>query len=132
MLQRGDEPSATQKRDGSEDSKAAIDESPRDRNATDMACDESEWNHSSASDQTKRDDPFVADRIAVRAYEQNGEHKVGKSKPVRSIRQERKARICFRESAMHEHDPGQQMSGFSDSLHGRGLEDRQRPMQLGL
>ena len=57
--------------------KAAINELPWDGNTADMTGDKSEGNHSRACNQTKRDDPFVAYRIAVRSDEQNSEHKVG-------------------------------------------------------
>jgi hypothetical protein len=121
LLECGDKLSATHERNRAEDAKAAINESPWDRNAADMTRDESKRNHSSAGNQTKRDDPFVAYRIAVWADEQNSEHKVGKGQPVRPICEEWILCICCGESMVHASDPRQQMGGFSDSSYGRGL-----------
>ena len=97
-----------------------------------MTGDKGKRNHSSAGNQSKRDDPFVAYRIAVRSDEQDSEHKVGEGQPVRPIREEWILCICCGESMVHASDPGQQMGGFSDSSYGRGLENRQDPMQFGL
>jgi hypothetical protein len=48
LLECGDKLSATHERNRSEDAKAAIDESPWDRNAADMTRDESKRNYSAA------------------------------------------------------------------------------------
>src|ERR1700722_11372900 len=97
-----------------------------------MTRDKSERDHSSAGNQTKRDDPLVPYGIAVRSDEQNSEHKVGKSQPVRPICEEWILCICLGERMMNASDPGQQKSGFSDSSYWRSLENRQHPMQFGL
>jgi hypothetical protein len=132
LLECGDKLSATHERNRSEDAKAAINESPWGRNAADMTRDKSKRNHSSAGNQTKRDDPFVAYRVGIRADEQNSEYKVGKNQPVRPICEEWILCICCGESMVHARNPGQQMGRFSDSSYRQGPENKQHPMQFGL
>ena len=78
-----------------EDSETAVDKPPNDGQASNLTRYESQRNDSSAGNQAKRDDPLVAYRIPVRSDEQNGEHKVGKGQPVRSICEEWILRICI-------------------------------------
>ena len=81
LLECKDVPPAEQKRNSAEDSETAIDTSPRDRNATNMSCDERQWNHSSTSDEPEGDHPLVTDRIAIPAEERNGDDEMSKREP---------------------------------------------------
>ncbi len=69
VLKRADQPIATPQRNGPEDAEAAIDESPRDRDTPHVTCNECERDHSCASDQAKRNNLPVANRVAVGADE---------------------------------------------------------------
>jgi len=55
---------ADEQGDSSEDAEATVDESPGERDATELAGDEGEGYYGDAGDDTELDDPLVADGIA--------------------------------------------------------------------
>jgi hypothetical protein len=64
LLQALDAVEADEKWDGSEDSEAAVDETPGERNASEWPSDEGEGNDRDAGDYAKLEDPLVADGVA--------------------------------------------------------------------
>jgi hypothetical protein len=84
-LQVFDSVETDEKRDGSEDAKAAVDETPAQGDASELARDKGEGNDCDAGDDAELEDPLVADGIAPGAEEGNGKDKVREAKPVGSI-----------------------------------------------
>ncbi len=64
---------AEKKRHAAEDAEAAIDETPGERYSPDRSGDERERNDAGAGDESEIEEPAIADRIAVRADECDGE-----------------------------------------------------------
>jgi len=64
LFQSLDAVETDEKWDGSEDSKAAVDETPGERNASDRAGDEGEGNDCDAGDDAELENPLVADGVA--------------------------------------------------------------------
>jgi len=68
------------KEDGSADeSEAAVDEAPVERDAADGTGDEGKKEDADARDEAPRDDPLVADGVEVRADERDGDDDVGEA-----------------------------------------------------
>ena len=84
-LQVFDAIEADDKRDDSEDPEAAVDETPGQGDASELARDKGERNDCDAGDDAELEDPLVADGIAPGAEEGNGKDKVREAKPVGSI-----------------------------------------------
>jgi hypothetical protein len=84
-LQVFDSVEADEERDGPEDPEAAVDETPGQGDASELARDKGEQNDCDAGDDAELEDPFVADGIAPGAEEGNGKDKVREAKPVGSI-----------------------------------------------
>ena len=78
MFESEDGATAEQERNTAEDPEAAVDKSPREWYASDVASDKGQRRNSGAANQTKTDYPLIADRIEVRTNERNGNHQVSK------------------------------------------------------
>ena len=89
LLQALDTIEADEKRNGSEDTEAAVDETPGEGNASDGTGDQGERNDRDAGDQAELENPLVADGVAQRAEEGNGKDKVREGEPVGSVGEER-------------------------------------------
>lgn len=87
-LQVFDAVEADEKRDGPEYAEAAVDETPGQRDPSELAGDKGEGNDRDAGDDTELEDPFVADGIAQGAEERDGEDEVREAKPVGAIGEE--------------------------------------------
>ena len=101
LLEALDSVKADEKRDGSEDAEAAVDDAPKRRDAADRASDESEGNDGDAGDQAELEHPFVADWIVQRADECDSEKEVGEAEPVGSVGQERVVEVGVKESCVN-------------------------------
>lgn len=88
LLQALDAVEADEKGDGSEDSEAAVDETPGEGNAAKRAGEEGEGNDSDAGDDAELENPLVADGVAQWAEEGDGEDKVREGQPVGSVGKE--------------------------------------------
>jgi hypothetical protein len=75
-FKRTNRSTAEKERDTSEDSEAAIDKTPWERNATDSTGDKGKGDHSYAGDQPEGDNPFVAQWVDIWTYESNGNDQV--------------------------------------------------------
>jgi hypothetical protein len=71
-----------QKWHSSKDTKATVDETPRQRDATDLAGDECERNDSGAGYQAKSNDLLVAHWTYEGANERNGHHEMSEGNPI--------------------------------------------------
>ena len=76
---------ADEKRDGPEDPEAAVDETPGQGDASELARDKGKRNDRDAGDDAELEDPLVADGITPRAEECDGEDQVREGQPVGSI-----------------------------------------------
>ena len=64
LLEALDTVEADEKRDGTEDAEATVDQTPGEGNASELAGEEGEGNDGDAGDHAKLEDPLVADGIA--------------------------------------------------------------------
>lgn len=84
-LQVFDSVEADEERDGPEDPEAAVDKTPGQGDASELARDKGEGNDRDAGDDTELEHPLVADGVAYGAEESNGKDKVREAQPVGSI-----------------------------------------------
>src|SRR4026207_1929212 len=63
-------------------------------------------NDQQTGDHTKFYHPFISYRVPERTDEKNGQYKVGKSQPVKSVKQERILNGRFINAFMQSFDPG--------------------------
>lgn len=102
---------ADEKRDGSEDAEAAVDETPGEGNAADWAGDEGEGNDRDAGDDAELEDPLVADGVAQGAEEGDGEDKVREGQPVGSVGEEWVVHVVGLERRVNPVEPEGQVIG---------------------
>ena len=105
VLDEADFLQADEKRDRSEDAEAAVDETPGAWNAADWTCDEGERNDGGAGDDAELKYPFVADRVAPGANEDDRENEMGEGKPVSSVGEEGIALACVLKGVVNFGDP---------------------------
>ncbi len=115
-------PDADQERDAAKDSEAAIDEAPRNRNASDRSGDESERNDACTGNQAELDDPLVPYRVNIRTDERDGDDKVRKRQPIGAIRQEGITRVCLDQCGLDSFKPREQMNGLNEGEQGACAE----------
>jgi hypothetical protein len=96
---------ADEEGDGSEDTEAAIDETPGERDATELTSDECERDDGNAGDDAELDHPLVADGIAQRAEEGDGEDEVREGEPVCAVGEEGVAETGFLQCVVDLIDP---------------------------
>jgi len=109
-LDRKDGSPADHEWQSTEDAKATVDKTPRQRDATDLAGDERERNDAGAGNQAEGDNPLVADRIDVGTNECNGDGEMSEGKPVGAISEEGIERVRVAESVVDAFDPLKQAS----------------------
>jgi hypothetical protein len=123
LLEALDAVEADEKGDGSEDAEAAVDGTPEGRDAAEGAGDEGERNDGDASDHAELEHPFVADGIAQRAEEGDGQDEVGEGEPVGSVGEERVVEVGVKESGVNSCDPKDDRVGKD----GIGVEEGCQP-----
>ena len=96
---------ADEEGDGSEDAEAAVDETPGEWDVTELAGDESEGDDGDAGDDAELDYPLVADGIAQRAEEGDGEDEVREGEPVCAVGEEGVAETGLLQSVVDLIDP---------------------------
>lgn len=99
---------ADQEWQSTEDAKATVDKTPRQRDATDLAGDESKRDDSDAGNQAERDDPLVANRIDVGTNECYGDGEMSEGKPIGSVSKEGIERVRVVECIVYTFDPRKQ------------------------
>lgn len=119
---------ADEEGDGSEDTEAAIDETPWERDATELAGDECERDDGNAGDDAELDHPLVADGIAQRAEEGDSEDEVREGEPVGAVGEEGVAETGFLQGVMDLIDP----LDHGVWRDGIGIEQRREPRGFAL
>jgi hypothetical protein len=99
------EAEADEERDSSKDAEAAVDETPERRDAAERSGDEGEGKDAGAGDYAELKHPFVADRVAQWAEEDDGQDEVGEGEPVGSISEEGVAKAGVAEGVVDSCDP---------------------------
>lgn len=89
----------------SEQSKAAVDQSPLKRNAANGASDEGEREHTGAGDQSKLNDPLIANWIDQRTKEGDSKDQMGEGQPIGSIGEEWRTTALVIEGLVDMTDP---------------------------
>src|SRR5664279_3857987 len=107
-FKRKDGSPADQEWQSAEDSETAIDEAPRKWDSAKVAGDESKRDDSGTGNQTKGDDPLVANRIDVGANKHNCDDDVSEGEPIRAIGEEGIERVCIAECVVDTFDPREQ------------------------
>ena len=107
-FKRKDGSPADQEWQSAEDSKTAIDEAPRKWDSAKVAGDESKRDDSSTGNQTKGDDPLVANRIDVGANKRNCDDDVSEGEPIGAIGEEGIERVRIAECVVDTFDPREQ------------------------
>ena len=113
-LESMNRPDTDQERNSAEDAEAAIDEAPRHGDASDRSGDEGKRDHAGARDQTKLDNPLVADGVNIGTDERDGDDNVRERQPVGAVRQERVARVCGAECGFDSFKPREQTDGLDE------------------
>ena len=98
--------------DRTEGAKAAIDETPAERDAADWSGNEGEWDYAGTSDEAEGDDPLVADGLDVRTDECNRKDEVCEGQPISAISKEGVLSVCDVKCSVDALDPGKQMGGL--------------------
>jgi hypothetical protein len=112
--------------------KATVDQPPRQRNASDLSCNNRERQNTNAGNQSESDNPLVSDRIAIGANKCDSDDQVRKRKPVSSVRQERVIAICGGHGISDSLYPREETSGFSKRSYGIVLQYAKQPCKLCL
>jgi hypothetical protein len=113
---------AEEKRNSAEDSEAAIDKPPRQRDATDRAGDQGKRKDRDAGDYAKLKHPFITDRIAQRAEKDDSQHKMREGEPIGSVSEEGIEDACVAEGTVHLHDPNDDRLG-KDGMVGQEVRE---------
>src|SRR5687767_5836153 len=70
-------------------SKHTINKTPPYRHSANITCYQSKRNNKQAGNDPEFNYPFIFNRISIWSYKKNSKHKMGKCKPVISIKQKR-------------------------------------------
>jgi hypothetical protein len=106
-----------EQRHGAENAKAAIDEAPGQRDSPDRTGDESERDDADTGDKAKRDDSFVAHGIDPRPDKGDGNHKMGKGKPIGPVGEKWESCVGRANRIANAFDPLKQVRGLRNRLN---------------